>query len=229
MRILLIALTLLIHGSSKGSDLPQWFGNLSLAVSHGLNYHLDGNKTILWDEYLSRYQINRSTSYKICYGFTRRLTISFFYEHFNGIYQDSISLYNEELIHSRSGNNVGIGFSYNVNLSKRLSIIPRLGVMRRKGHETYLRAYYGIWEGQFTIVELRDIGLTSGLTLNYSIGKGISVFALADYTRFIRLYSSESGERDFYDGPTLHYIRTRIGLQYSLSHLLTSFRTSRAF
>ena len=79
------------------------------------------------------------------------------------------------------------------------------------------------------MVELRDIGLTSGLILNYSIGKGISVFALADYTRFIRLYSSESGERDFYDGPTLHYIRTRIGLQYSLSHLLTSFRTSRAF
>lgn len=202
------------------AEVPKRFGNLSLAASHGLNYHLDGNKTIYWDEYSSRYQINRSTSYEMSYYSTRRLTISFFHEHFSGIYHDSISLYNAEFIHSRSGNNIGIGFSYNINLSKRLSISPRLGAMRRKGQETYLRAFYGIWEGQFTMVELRDIGLTSGLTLNYSIGKGISAFALADYTRFVHLRSSESGERDFYDGPTVNYLRTRIGLQYSLSHLL---------
>jgi len=217
LKFYVIIITVSVYSKGQCAEVPQWFGHFSLAISHGLNYHLDGNRTIYWDDKRLNYEINNATSYAIAYRLTDRLSISGFRERFRGYYLDSIGLFSEDLITSRSGYNIGIAMSYKKTVSKRLSIIPRIGGMRRKGFEEYV-FYPGI-RGQIRTLELSDFGLTAGLTLDYTIGKGISVFALMDYTRFIYLKSDELGERDFYDGPTVNYVRTRIGLQYSFSHL----------
>lgn len=217
-RFTVFLVAILMYSKGHSTELPQWVGKLSVSLSHGLNYHLDGNRTIYWNDKRMNYEINNTTSYAIGYQLTNGVSIFYFRERFKGFYLDSIGLYSEDLITSRFGHNSGVMFSYQKAISKRLSIVPRIGVMRRKGFEEYV-FYPGI-RGQIRTLELSDLGLTSGVSFNYLVGKGVSVFAMVDYTRFVYLKSDKLGERDFYDGPTMNYFRTRIGLQYSFSHLM---------
>lgn len=152
------------------------------------------------------------------YQLSQRISFSILYERFSGIYQDEESLLREDLILYRSGKNYGVNLSYRWLLNERLSLIPYLGILGRQGFEVY--EFYPEITGQLRTIELNDIGVTPGLSINYKLGKGFSIFTLVDYTRFVRTKSAPLGERDFYDGPTLNYIRTRLGIQYSLSHLV---------
>lgn len=213
-------LILVMSLQAKAQELPKWRGNFSFSISHGLNYHLDGNKTLYKNRNTEKYQVNNSSSLGLKYQFSKRLSATFYREKFEGFYEDSVSLYDEELIHSRYGRNLGIYFSYNIIKSTHFSFSTTLGGMHRQGYEVYLQTFYGAREGRYSYVELSDLGATFGISINYKLGLGFSFFALTDYTRFIYLKSTESGKKDFYDGPTLNYIRTRLGIEYSLSHIL---------
>lgn len=213
LKTLIAFIAFMACGKAQCQDSTHWSDYFSVSISHGLNYHLDGNKTIYWDESTSKYRFNNATSFEVSNRFGEKFSLHFFSEHFSGIYQDSVSQLREDLLFSREGYNIGLQLAYLIPLSKRFYILPRIGALRRKGVEIYAPPYHRSFGGIVTRVELSDLGLSSGLSLHYSIGKITRLFALVDYTRFFHLKSSETGNKDFYDGPTLSYVRTRIGLQ----------------
>lgn len=202
----------------SGKDIPNWISDFSFSLSHGLNYHLDGNKTLYWDETSSIYRINRSTSWAVSYKLSQKVSLSMIHERFSGLYQDQESLQREDLILYRSGKNYGITISYKWHLGNRCSIAPYIGLLRRSGFEVY--EFYSEIKGQLRTIELDDLGVMTGLSVHCELGKGFSLFALGDFTHFFHLKSPPLNERDFYDGPTPNYIRTRLGIEYSLSHIL---------
>lgn len=212
-----VLLILVLSLNAKAQELPKGIGNFSFSVSYGLNYHLDGNKTIYWVPYLGKYIANNSVSFEASYRVSPKLTLSAFYEHFQGLYTDESRFPRRDLIIFRLGHHLGFSASMPQTLTERLSLIPRLGFTGRKGYEEY--NYMVVTCRLIKTVPLLDLGINLGLSLDYRLSNKFSVFALAEYTRFVLLKSSETDELGFYDGPTHNYIRTRLGIQYYLGNL----------